>query len=93
MSKNDAVINISLPKELKKKFTALASEMWTNPTNLLKMFIISSLNNKELKFFTSQKIENNFEIEPFTQEEINNLMKNKNISKNLKEINTLLANI
>ncbi len=85
--KNNSVINIPLPKELKEKFTAFALQMGTNPTNLIKMFITSSLNSNELSF-TTKKRKKDFEIEPLDTstwwEEFNK--KTQELNKEAKDI-------
>ncbi len=84
--KNNSVINVILPRELKESFTIFATEMGTNPTNLIKMFITSSLNSNKLSFTTRKR--DYFEVEPLDTsswwEEFNK--KTEELNKEAKDI-------
>jgi len=56
------MMTISIEKELKESFINLAKELWTNPTNLINMFMKSSINSRTISF-NRQPI-SNLEIEP-----------------------------
>lgn len=88
MSKNDAIINISLPKDMKEAFNNLSIQMGTNPTNLIKMFISSSLNSSELSFKT--KTQNSFEMEPLDTSDWGKDF-HKKTREQMKKLDTLLA--
>jgi antitoxin component of RelBE/YafQ-DinJ toxin-antitoxin module len=51
MAKEPTVaMNLSIPKSLKEQFAKFAYSMWTNPTNLIRMFMQSSLNSRTIYF-------------------------------------------
>lgn len=64
-------IAISVPKDLKDDFYDTAKKLWTNPSNLITMFMSNVVHTKEVHFraFTS-----NFERDDFSKSEINELI-------------------
>jgi len=85
-------MTISLEKDLKKDFSEFAKSLWTNPTNLLCMMMKNTMVRRKVEFINPIL---DFEIEPFSNEEINNFSKNflKKTKENTQEMEQLLAHI
>ena len=66
-------IAISVPKTLKEDFYETAKKLWTNPSNLITMFMSNVVHTKEVHFRANDKI---IETERFSKNEINELMDN-----------------
>ena len=60
----NAVLNLSIPKDLKEEFTQFAYKLWTNPTNLLKMLIKNTLATRQVNLRVSPFDSDDCEIEP-----------------------------
>ncbi len=84
-----STLTISLEKDLKEAFVSFAKSLWTNPTNLLNMMMKNSIVTRELNFVSPTNID--IEIEPFCNEEIKSLNNNKNIRRDYKKLEKLLA--
>lgn len=65
-------IAISVPTELKESFYKTAKNLWTNPSNLLTMFMSHVVHTKEVHFTAS---DSSFEEEHFSQKELGELKK------------------
>ena len=81
------IMTISLEEELKKSFTDFAKSLGTNPTNLLCMMMKNSISSKEISFTNPSLLD--LEIEPFSEEEIEDLMKDKSIRDNMKKLENI----
>jgi antitoxin component of RelBE/YafQ-DinJ toxin-antitoxin module len=80
---------INIEEDLKKSFGELANNLGTNPTNLAKMLMKNAVNTQKISFKVKPVLD--LKIEPFTDEEYENIAKNKNIQKNTKELKKILA--
>jgi len=83
-------MTISLEKELKESFARFAKSLGTNPTNLLNMMMVHSLNTKSITFEAPQ---NFFELEQFSNSELKDLQDSFKIRNGLEEIESLLENV
>ena len=63
-------IAISVPKELKDNFYIIAKKLWTNPSNLITMFMSNVVHTKEIHF---SAFDDNFKIESFSTDELSEL--------------------
>ncbi len=82
-----ATMTISVPKDLKENFTYFAKSLWTNPTNLLCMIMKNTITTREIKF-TNPILD--IEVEPLNDEEMKDLMNDKDIQENTKKLEKLL---
>ncbi|MDA9129124.1 hypothetical protein N9J72_01440 [Candidatus Gracilibacteria bacterium] len=83
-------MTISLDREVKQKFSSFAQSLGTNPTNLLNMMIVHSMNTKSITFQTPEV---HFEIEQFSKNELDDIQKSGTMKSGIKEMNTLLSNV
>lgn len=65
-------IAISVPKELKDEFYLTAKKLWSNPSNLITMFMSNVVHTKEVHFKT---FNSDFEFEWFSEGELEELNK------------------
>ncbi|PID83585.1 hypothetical protein CSB11_00390 [Candidatus Campbellbacteria bacterium] len=79
-----AILNITIPKNTKADFQALAKNMGTTPSNLIKMFITQSLNSDEITFSTNT--ENTLKTEQFSKQEQEDLLNNESIKNNISKM-------
>lgn len=87
--KTEMIINVE--KDLKKKLLSLAKEKWVSPDDFINSLLQKAVNKKWFTPKTRMMID--FEIEPFSEEEIKSLMDNKSIQKNYNELSRLLAKV
>lgn len=78
---------ISIDRELKEKFQARAKKMGTNASNLVSMVMVQFLESKSPEKYLD------LEIEPFTDEEMEEMMNDKELQKKIARMNSLLAKI
>ncbi|MDQ1433137.1 MAG: hypothetical protein QG634_313 [Patescibacteria group bacterium] len=79
-------MTISVDKDLKDAFSTFSREIGTTPTNLMNMMMKNTVSRRDYDIF-------GFEIEAFSKEEKEFLMKNKSIQKSIEKINSLSLNI
>jgi len=78
-------IAISVPKDLKDDFYDTAKKLWTNPSNLITMFMSNVVHTKEVHF---KAFSSGFEREDFSSSEINELV--REWKKSYDEIGSLV---
>lgn len=64
-------IAITVTEELKNNFYDTAKKLWTNPSNLITMFMSNVVYTKEIHFIAYEK---DFKSEWFTQNELKELI-------------------
>lgn len=84
-------MTISVDKELKDAFSNFSKQIWTNPTNLINMLMVNTISTRQVNFWS--KNDDKFEIEAFSEEEMNSLMNNKSIQKNYDKLKKILINV
>lgn len=60
----NAVMNINLPRSLKEDFTRLAYNLWTTPSNLLKMLMQNTITTRQVNLRANPFDKDDWEIEP-----------------------------
>jgi antitoxin component of RelBE/YafQ-DinJ toxin-antitoxin module len=86
-------MTISVDKELKNAFSNFSKQIWTNPTNLINMLMVNTINTRQVKFWSRES--DDFEIEAFSEDEINSFSSEfiEKTNENTKKLEKLLANI
>lgn len=82
-------MNISVEKDVKIQFTKYANKIGTNPTNLLNMLMVNTINTGEVRFWVNPI--SDFEVEHFSEEEMNDLLSSESIQKNQKKLRSILS--
>ncbi len=81
-----ATMTITLEPELKTELQRYAKNLGTNASNLMSMLATQYIRKPRNPL-------ENIEFEPFTDEEIKDLLKSPSIKKNIKKMEKLLAKI
>ena len=79
-------ITISLEKGVKERFSKFAKSLGTNPTNLLNMMIIHSMNTKSITFCVPNI---SWEFESFSKSELDDIMSDSKITQGLQEMQSI----
>lgn len=85
----NVAMNLSVPKDLKEAFVELAYSLWTNSTNLIKMFMKQAIVTREVSFKT-EDVFSDVVIEPLDTSDWWDEF-NKKTEDNTKKLKTLLA--
>jgi antitoxin component of RelBE/YafQ-DinJ toxin-antitoxin module len=70
----NVALNLSIPKDLKEEFVRFAYDLWTNPTNLLKMFMKQAITTRQINFRSPI-----IWVERFNNEELTDLTNDEEI--------------
>lgn len=64
--------SVSAEEKVIEEFTLVANEFWTNRTNLLSMFMVDVIKNRQIHFNRNTP-ENNSSFDSFSEDELNDL--------------------
>ena len=85
-------MTISVEKDLKNEFFVFSKELWSNPTNLMNMFMKDSIRKRKIEFSTASDFD--MEIEAFSKEEMQSFWKEflQKTLTNTQKLEELLTN-